>query len=344
MSENIYSNMDSAFETMGLLYVSYNLDEVKKETKKILYEFGFDGEHFYSQNLKTFDKYVEAFLKNRVENSVTASFFFTEKDQNFFLILLILIIENKSWLTSLDCLSETQIKVQIIQIIKSIFDDETSIENLDSLEDIIFYLDSCGLEPDAKWKMLRIIQNPMKYIKDLLVTVNSNSDAYYKAVKEVANPLDKLLNKFNDMVIYNEDKKFYKLKDAFSQTANVYPTLIFPISQMLFEKYCYYGLLSEKVIKNGKINKNSKELLLLKLKALSDSSKLGIISSLKVSPKYNLEIANQLGLTAATMSHHMNVLLNCNLVGVEKKDGKVYYHLEEENLRYLIKELEETLL
>ena len=84
--------------------------------------------------------------------------------------------------------------------------------------------------------------------------------------------------------------------------------------------------------------------MLIKLKALSDGSKLGIIASLKVSPKYNLEIAQHLGLTAATMSHHMSVLLNCGLVGVEKREGKVYYHIEKENLQELINELKETLL
>jgi DNA-binding transcriptional ArsR family regulator len=80
------------------------------------------------------------------------------------------------------------------------------------------------------------------------------------------------------------------------------------------------------------------------LKALSDSSKLEIISSLKISPKYNLEIAQQLGLTPATMSHHMSVLLSCGFVGVEKMDGKVYYHLVEENMISMLEELKQALL
>jgi DNA-binding transcriptional ArsR family regulator len=343
MLDKTFSEMDPVLETMGLLYVSYNLEEVKKETKKKLSELGFDGEQFYSQHLKTFDKYVQVFLKNRVEGSENATFF-SEKDSNYFLILLSLIIENKSWLTSMACLSEDQINSQIFHICKTVFDDGTNTEDPDSLEDIIHYLDGCGLESDAKWKMLHIMQKPMKYISQLIEIINRNTDAYYRALSEVINPLEKLLNQYNVTVTNNGDKKFYELKAAITQSSVVYPTLIFPVSQMFFEKNCYYGLLSEKVIKNGKIRQNPKELLLLKLKALSDSSKLGIVSSLKVSPKYNLEIAQQLGLTAATMSHHMNVLLNCGLVGVEKRDGKVYYHLERENLQDLIKDLEETLL
>jgi DNA-binding transcriptional ArsR family regulator len=343
MPDKINYAPDPVLETIGLLFVSYNMDDVKQETKKTLSSLGFDGERFYSQHLKLFDKYVQEFLKNRVE-SREDELFFSEKDSNYFLILLSLIIENKSWLTSVEKLTDDLIKSQIIHICKAVFDDDNNAEDPDILEDILGYLESRGLEANAKWKMLCIMQQPTKYITQFIHIINSNMDAYQRALNEVSKPLEKLLNRYHESVTNHGDKEFYKLMKEFSQSFTVYPTLIFPVSQMLFEKSCYYGLLSEKVIKNEKTRLNSKGSLLLKLKALSDSSKLEIISSLKVSQKYNLEIAQQLGLTAATMSHHMNVLLNCGFVGIEKKDGKVYYHLKKENLKDLIQELEETLL
>jgi DNA-binding transcriptional ArsR family regulator len=304
---------------------------------------GFDGEQFYSQHLKTFDQYVQAFLKNRVKSKEDA-LFFNEKDTNYYLILLSLIIENKNWLTSVDGLTDDLINSKILHICKAIFDDDINTENFDTLEDIIQYLESSGLEVNAKWKMLCIMQQPVKYITQFISIINSNMDAFHKAASSIGKPLEKLLNQYNVLVNNCGDKTFNELKTKLSETSTVYPTLIFPISQIMSEKNCYYGLLSEKVINDGKTRLHSKESLLLKLKALSDSSKLEIISSLKVSPKYNLEIAQQLGLTAATMSHHMSVLLNCGFVGIEKKDGKVYYHLEKENLKDLIEELEQALL
>lgn len=343
MSDKVLCELDPVFETMGLLSVSYNLDAVKEETKKALSDLGFDGEQFYSQYFKIFDKYVQAFLKNKVESKEDELFFY-EKDPNYFLILLLLIIENKSWLTSAVNLTDNQINSQISHICKAVFDNDANPKISDTLDSIIEFLEKSGLETNSKWKMLRIMRQPTKYITQLIDIINSNMDAYHKATDDVRKPLEKLLNQYNVSVNNCGDKKFYELKTEISQSSTVYPTLIFPVSQMLFEKSCYYGLLSEKVIKNGKARPNSKESLLLKLKALSDSSKLEIIASLKVSPKYNLEIAQQLELTAATMSHHMNVLLNCGFVGIEKKDGKVYYHLEKENLKDLIKELQETLL
>ena len=343
MSEQIICKLDPIFETMGLLYVSYNPETIRKETLTSLSEVGFDGEQFYARHFKSYEKYVQAFCKNRVESSKN-EIFFREKDANYFLILLSLLVENRSWLTKEVDMTDSQIRIRLMTICQNIFDQDKSQKKLEDLEEIIQYLEECELEPDAKWKMLRIMQNPLKCIRQLITIINANFIAYEKAVKEVARPLEGLLEQYEIMVVNHGDQRFYEMKKKIVEDAEVYPTLIFPVSQMLLEKSCYYGLLSDKVFKDGKIRQNSKELLQVRLKALSDSSKLGIIASLKISPKYNLEIAQQLGLTAATMSHHMNVLLNCGFVGVEKRDGRVYYHLERENLQELITELEETLL
>ncbi len=397
MQNNELFRMDPIFETMGLLLVSYNYEEVKDQIKKGFSDNGMDGEQAYLQHFRVYDKYVQTFLKHRVE-STEDKFFFDENDSNYHLILLVLILENKSWLESSNSMSSDIVRAQIIDKCKAVFDEEADVQgivpgedirteragqrkgnsldiigstedsnqeiiesnensctkgidsvekgtthNLYSLEGIIQYLDSSPLEPDAKWKVLRIMQNPVSHISQLIKIVNSNLGAYQKAVSEIRRPLEKMVNKFNDLEKSDSGSMFYGLKNEISKTSIVYPTLIFPVSQMIFEQYCYYGLLSDKLTEK-KRNQNSKEQLLIKLKALSDGSKLGIISSLKVSPKYNLEIAQQLGLTAATMSHHMSVLLNCGLVGVEKREGKVYYHIERQNLQELINELEETLL
>lgn len=396
MKNNEIFKMDPIFETMGLLLVSYNYEEVKDQIKKGFSDHGMDGEQAYLQHFRVYDKYVQTFIKHRVE-STEDKFFFDDNDSNYHLILLVLILENKSWLESSNSMSSGIVRAQIIDKCKAVFDEEADVQgivsgedsitervvqrkgnsldiigstedrspeiiesnensctkgidsekdithNVYSLEGIIQYLDSSPLEPDAKWKVLRIMQNPVSHISQLIKIVNSNLGAYQKAVSEIRKPLEKMVNKFNDLEKSDSRSMFYGLKNEISKTSIVYPTLVFPVSQMIFEQYCYYGLLSDKLTEN-KRNKNSKEQLLIKLKALSDGSKLGIISSLKVSPKYNLEIAQQLGLTAATMSHHMSVLLNCGLVGVEKREGKVYYHLEKQNLQELINELEETLL
>ena len=89
-------------------------------------------------------------------------------------------------------------------------------------------------------------------------------------------------------------------------------------------------------------SRNNRKHLLPVLKALGDSSKFEILQSLLISPKYNLEIAEELKLSPPTVSHHMSVLLENGLVDVEKKEGKVYYTLSKEKLRKVVGELEKV--
>ncbi len=343
MSDKINNQLDPVFETMGLLFVSNNFEKVRQDTIESLTEFGVDGEQFYLRNFKIFHKYLQEFSKYRVPGREDA-LYFDDNDSNYFWILLCLINENRDWFHSMEAITDAHINAQIIRICKDIFDENYEIETGENIEDIVKFLDKSGLEGEAKWKLLCIMRHPKLHVQQLIDTINANLEACQKAINAIDQPLKKMLKQYLSSVSSQSDKRFFEIKGKLTKTSCIYPSLVFPASQLITRKGCYYGLLSELVMKEGKAQLSSKDSLLQKIKALSDSSKLEIILSLKVSPKYNLEIAQQLGLTAATMSHHMNVLLNSGFVGIEKRDGKVYYHLENETIKDLLEELEDTLL
>ncbi|MHB8064708.1 MAG: ArsR/SmtB family transcription factor [Ruminiclostridium sp.] len=342
MSNIIYEELNPFFETIGLLIAANQNDQSKKETLKELDELGFDGEKFYAKNLKIFDSYIHTFKKYSVLNK-EAEFFFEDSDFSFHLLLISLLIGNKELIPVIDEINDAQINKEIIEICKSIFEIETSVEKAETLEDIVAFLDMTSIVKNEKWKIMCIMQSPKAYLKQLISIINDNIDAFEKAKKAVEPQLSKLLSQYRELTNSENKGQFYKLKTSFSETADIYPTLAFPLSQMILEETCYYGLLSSLVLKEEPRNQ-SKDEIIQGLKALSDKSKFEIIRSLKVSPKYNLEIAQQLGLTPATMSHHMNVLLTCGFVGINKEAGKVYYHLEEDSIRHFINMLEQTLL
>lgn len=338
MEEKVFCELDPIIETMGLLYTSYNFDELKAETIKAITDLGFDGEQFYAQHFKIFEKYINTFNKNKVIDKED-DIFFNEKDSNYFLIFLFLLVENKDWLPKQESLTDSIINEQIVKISKFGLEDEFESDTIESIDQIIQFIEKVELEGSAKWKLLQIMQEPKKYIGQLIKKVNTNLKIYESVINDIDKPLKKLLNEYMISV-----KSFYPIKDKLSKASVIYPTLIFPVTQIILEDRCYYGLLSGLLMTYGRNMKHSKEEILMKLKALSDNSKLEIITSLKISPKYNLEIAQHLGLSAATMSHHMNALLNCGFVDVEKKDGKVYYHLQRENIKEFVKELEQTII
>lgn len=61
------------------------------------------------------------------------------------------------------------------------------------------------------------------------------------------------------------------------------------------------------------------------LKALSDKSKFEILSYIKDKSAYGSELAKHMGLTTATISHHMSALFTCGLVELSKENNRVFY-------------------
>jgi len=61
------------------------------------------------------------------------------------------------------------------------------------------------------------------------------------------------------------------------------------------------------------------------LKLLADRSKFEILSYIRDKEAYGNELARHLGITSATVSHHMNALVNAGLVKVNNRENRTYY-------------------
>ncbi len=75
------------------------------------------------------------------------------------------------------------------------------------------------------------------------------------------------------------------------------------------------------------------------LKAISDPTRYKIIRQLSQRPHYVQELADRLELTAATLSHHLDHLLQVGLVGVSIEGRRSYYNLNADELTELSKTL-----
>ena len=79
------------------------------------------------------------------------------------------------------------------------------------------------------------------------------------------------------------------------------------------------------------------------LKCLSDPTKLSILMILKEKPTYQTDLARQLGLTTATISHHMNQLLVNGFVKHRLEEKKVYYEYQRDMVEYTCMQVEKLL-
>ena len=334
MPNTIYRTLDPLFETFLLLSASRDPDETRCETVKALDGLGFDGEQFYAAHMAVFDDYVAKFRLHCVRGDDDA-LFFGDSGGSLTLLLLCLLLENREHVSSVSRLTDKEINAEIMDMCQALFYVEPKRADGDSL---IEFVDACPLSEGEKWKLLRIMKSPAASVQSLTDTINANVPAFEKALSKVRAPLGKLIAQYADAVA--EGNMSGAFKDSLPESAEIYPSLASPVSQLVFSKTGYYGLLSALLMKP---QGPDSELLLRRLKALSDASRLQILRSIREKPKYNLEIAEQLGLTAATMSHHMSVLLTCGFVGVAKQDSRVYYHLQEDALRQFIAALDQLL-
>ena len=79
-------------------------------------------------------------------------------------------------------------------------------------------------------------------------------------------------------------------------------------------------------------------------KVLSDKQRMTIMELLAGRPWYGQELAQQLGISAASISHHMSLLLDLNLVQIERSEHRVYYKLQRRRLKQLFEMLQRSLL
>ena len=115
-----------------------------------------------------------------------------------------------------------------------------------------------------------------------------------------------------------------------------------PLTPINESSICYFGYKFHELMNLSKGKKNEEEILLEKLKCLSDKSKYEILKMLNTEPMYGQQIAQKLNLTTATISYHMNALSLNKLVTINKRDNKAYYSINKEEIDKICSLLKNT--
>ncbi len=106
--------------------------------------------------------------------------------------------------------------------------------------------------------------------------------------------------------------------------------------------YLHVGIYLVELIKRSNENRFNDAQLEADLKAISDTTRLKILHMLSMKRMYIQEMAENLKLTPATVSHHINILLSAGYVLLTvdaSKSKKVYYELNQGKLEGLSKSI-----
>ena len=96
-----------------------------------------------------------------------------------------------------------------------------------------------------------------------------------------------------------------------------------------------FGILFEELTELHNKVKHDADLFIEQMKALGEENRFNIMKLLSQRPYYLKEIASTIGLTPATVSHHMDQLIQAELVYITAEGRKVYYHVKDEKIKDL---------
>ena len=115
--------------------------------------------------------------------------------------------------------------------------------------------------------------------------------------------------------------------------------LRFVVDQPL-NKLVYVGMIYEDLDELKNKQKRRQERTESQLKAIADPTRLLIVRMLSRRPHYVQELADALGLSPATLSHHLKVLLEAMLAGIGVEGRRSYYSLNAQELSGLAMDLQ----
>ena len=308
-------HLNPVFETFSLLCFVNSGANFKKEIIKQLDDFGVNGTAFYAVNYPTVERYYDLFASQMIETDGCA--LIREMCDDIILLLIAILLLHPKWLDDFSSISDKEVTTVVHNEVACF---------LESTEDLIDALEKSELSDQGKWQITALLQQPKKKLALVIEAINSNLAAFEYAKKELASEITPLLKQFEGHIEKNELSPYVRQALALNPSAQIIPSLAVTFIILTLNKYCFVGLLLNK-ISTGQTERLTEVEAALVAKSLSDASKLDILHTLKHNELYNLEIAQKLGLTQATISHHMNMLLAAGLVKMSRKGAKTYYSL-----------------
>ncbi len=217
-------------------------------------------------------------------------------------------------------------------------------EDLKTFADLLKFIDSSVYEKDIKWETAKIY---------------NSQEAAYKEVSDIIKEVIKLLTDKYSEEIAGLEQEFYdywseyqqkndviktindKLKISWeSEKATVLiPNLFLPYSitfSITEPEYSEKDIIRVNVMLDAGFILTDKEFTKEEVvnigKLLSDKSKMDILDFVSRKPYYGKEIANELNLSTATISYHVNALLQIGFIKADLFSNKVYYSIDKERI------------
>ena len=244
----------------------------------------------------------------------------------------------------LHSMDEGQIKQQLMTTIVKQDEEEASVEDkvVELLENQFAFLDflkNLPIDDTVRWNYFTIMSQPKKFVEDFISLHQTLKPIFEKVYAEYLPILEKSYQEFETTIQEHptilaeafSGTKVIEEIDWASDEISVIPTLL--LSDFYFQdsEILILGAKSLEVIQRviqTRLDKQQERINVFK--NLGDKTRYQIFCEIAKGTKSVKKIAEQLGITSATVSYHINELVLSNLVvhGWNKKDCTKAIHTE----------------
>lgn len=214
-------------------------------------------------------------------------------------------------------------------------------------DELVSKLIRSDLPDTLKYRFMILLENPQKLLNHLFAMFEEIRENWTKHQKEFDQLIKANLKRFesmseSDLIAYVE--KTISIRSVpRSQTIAVAPS-VFNYNALYFTDSPWYEFDGTAMVWNigvkifdifEMINSTSdqKQRLATALKVLSDQSKLEILMLCKDTPQYGVNLAKELKLTSATVSYHINTLVNLGYLTMNMEGNRIYYKTQKERIQ-----------
>ncbi|MDV4150939.1 winged helix-turn-helix domain-containing protein [Clostridium sp. AL.422] len=368
MNYIINDEVDILYEiNRTFIYLANESEEIKKLNES-LYKIDINNENYKRNNLKSFYKFIEKFKKLNTIPMDKIEYFFSDVNDGFtgsnlsiFEIFLtnfnideLINLKEKIMNSSEEEVNRLSLE-EIIRFIIENFDDKNLNLSMSKDEFIKYLISSKDFSYEAKWKLTVLLEDSKNHLLDYFNIFLDSIDNFQNAFTLFEQDKNKLISYLKNEL--NKDSNFltelitFKLDE--DTTLIIYPSMLdfrkislsvntSPIIPIKETSICYLGYKFQELMNLSKGKKDEEEILLERLKCISDKSKYEILKMLNNEPLYSQQIAQKLNLTTATISYHMNALALNKLVTINKIDNKGYYSINKEEINKICTLLQNT--
>lgn len=245
-------------------------------------------------------------------------------------------------------LTDSERKLAELSMLYAILPYESYPLRPDNIPDLYDVIEKDLTDDKEKWGFLRLAHKVEVYLAELLQLLAPVAGM----LKEKADSIEPIvLGSVENLQRKIEINSSY-LKDRF----NISPTEDKPLVVSSYfmrygeitylqtpeRQYLEVGVLCDEILENSK-DRITDELILEGLKVLGDKRRLAIMCLLKERPHYGQELAEKLSLTPATISHHINQLINVRFIVIEHDGTKLIYSIAEPFLKRFISAFQKML-